>query len=43
MVDKEKPTLTIGYVSCPHPPFVIDEEGEQLIIEIHPIGQTRVL
>ena len=25
MVDKEKPTLTIGYVSCPHPPFVIDE------------------
>ena len=27
MVDKEKPTLTIGYVSCPHPPFVIDEEG----------------
>ena len=24
---KENPTLTIGYVSCPHPPFVIDEEG----------------
>ena len=27
MVDKENPTLTIGYVSCPHPPFVINEEG----------------
>lgn len=26
MVDKN-PTLTIGYVSCPHPPFVINEEG----------------
>lgn len=30
LTEDDKPTLTVGYISCPHVPFVFDEKGNTL-------------
>lgn len=30
LVDEDNPTLTVGYISCPHVPFVVDSKGESI-------------
>ena len=30
LTEDDKPTLTVGYISCPHVPFVFDEKGNTI-------------